>query len=154
MPSRRHKSPSPSSASSSTATAVTPGAKDPAAMFAAALSESDARDKAAREKKAKDDAARAQREAEIAAHADQLAAAHRDLERAIDAVRSAKRSGRSTVEADAVWKVAKARVIELETGTPPAWAPPRVSVASIDEESTEASLDSPVDGDAVAEEQS
>lgn len=121
-------------------------------MFAAALKESDARDRAARERKAKDDAAREQRAAEISAHRDALADAHRDLDRAIEAVRTAKRNGRSTVEADAAWKVAKARVIELETGAPPAWAPTVVG-ASDEPEVRDATGDSPVDDDSVAEEQ-
>ena len=55
--------------------------------------------------------------------ADDLADARRVLERAIEAVRDAKRAGRGGVEADAAWKAAKARVIELETGEAPAWAP-------------------------------
>ena len=63
-------------------------------MFAAALKESEARDKTARERKAKDDAARAQREADIEAHATSLADAHRDLERAIESVRAALKTPR------------------------------------------------------------
>jgi hypothetical protein len=147
MPSRRHKSSSPASTSSGAAPAAG-AAKDPAAMFAAALKESDARDRSARERKAQEDAARAQRAAEIAAHDTALSNARRDLELAIEAVRAAKRNGRSTVEADAAWKSAKARVIELETGAPPAWAPPP-DVPS-DERSDN---DSPVDDDAVAEQE-
>lgn len=41
----------------------------------------------------------------------------------MEAVRHAKQAGRGRAEADQAWKVAKAMVIELETGTPPAWAP-------------------------------
>jgi len=93
-------------------------------MFAAALKESEALDKAKREKEQQRQAAEAARKAEARAQADALATAKRDLERAIQAVRDAKRNGRSTVEADAAWKVAKARVIELETGAAPTWAPP------------------------------
>ncbi|MEI8239179.1 MAG: hypothetical protein WCI22_07135 [Actinomycetota bacterium] len=162
MPSRRHKS-SPSSPSSKPAPAAanvaTAPAKDAAAMFSAALKESELRDRAAREHKAKDDAVRAQRQAELAAHATSLADARRDLDRAIEAVRAAKRNGKSTVEADAVWKVAKARVIELETGTPPVWAPAPVSAVDdspVDDSPVDDSPvdDSPVDDGAVAEEQS
>jgi hypothetical protein len=93
-------------------------------MFAAALKESEALDKAKREKERERQEAEAARKAEARAQADALATARRDLERAIQAVRDAKRNGRSTVEADAAWKAAKARVIELETGTAPTWAPP------------------------------
>lgn len=93
-------------------------------MFAAAVKETEARDSVRREKERTDRAAAEQREAERRAHEDALATARRDLDKAIAAVRAAKRDGRSTVEADAVWKAAKARVIELETGALPAWAPP------------------------------
>ncbi len=41
----------------------------------------------------------------------------------MEAVRNAKQVGRGRAEADQAWKVAKALVIELETGAPPAWAP-------------------------------
>jgi hypothetical protein len=123
-------------------------------MFAAALKESDARDTAARERKAKDDAARAQRQADIDAHATSLAVARRDLDRAIEAVRAAKRNGKSTVEADVAWKASKARVIELETGTPPVWAPAPVSAAADDGGEEAASDPSPGDHPAIAEEQS
>jgi hypothetical protein len=126
-------------------------------MFAAALKESEARDKTTRERKAKDDAARAQRQADIEAHATSLADAHRDLERAIESVRAAKRNGRSTVEADVAWKAAKARVIELETGTPPAWAPAPVSASAGHDDEHDDSDDvesSPVDDDSIPEEQS
>lgn len=58
-----------------------------------------------------------------AAKATALETARRELERAVQAVRTAKTVGRGRVEADQVWKVAKALVIELDTGTPPAWAP-------------------------------
>ena len=34
-----------------------------------------------------------------------------------------KQVGKGRAEADDAWKVAKARVIELETGVAPAWAP-------------------------------
>lgn len=67
-----------------------------------------------------DAALRAER---AAAKVTALATARRELERAVEAVRIAKQVGRGRAEADQVWKVAKALVIELETGTPPAWAP-------------------------------
>lgn len=91
--------------------------------FAAALKESERADAAARQR-ARQANAEATRAADAkAAHATSLATARRDLERAVEAVRSAKQSGRGRAEADAAWKVAKARVIELETGTAPTWAP-------------------------------
>ena len=125
MPSRRHtKNPtSPPAKPTPTPVAASTG-RDPAAMFAAALKESEALDSAKREKERERQEAEAARKAEARAQADALATAKRDLERAIQAVRDAKRNGRSTVEADAAWKVAKARVIELETGAAPTWAPP------------------------------
>lgn len=56
-------------------------------------------------------------------HEDELAEARRQLDDAIRAVRVARETRRGRDEADAAWRAAKARVIELETGTPPAWAP-------------------------------
>ena len=156
MPSRRRpKSSSPSTPSPAprptAASSAAPSGKDPAELFAAALKESEARDKVQREKdrQAKDAADR--KAAEQRAHADALTSARRELDRSIQAVRDAKRDGRSTVDADARWKAAKAKVIELETGEAPAWAPPPpvddVPDADVDTES------SPVDDDAVGEEE-
>ena len=122
--------------------------KDPAELFAAALKESEARDKVQREKERQAKDAADRKAAEQRAHADALTAARRELDRAIQAVRDAKRDGRSTVEADVRWKAAKARVIELETGAPPSWAPPTPV-----EEAADEAADSPVDDDAVGEEQ-
>ena len=81
-------------------------------MFAAALKETEAHREAA-----------AARKAAAEAEANALRDAKRELDRAIAAVRAAKSNGRGAAEADAAWKVAKARVIELETGSAPAWAP-------------------------------
>lgn len=128
MPSRRrHKSPPPPP--SPAAPGGTGGAGDAARVqsdverFAAALKESERADAAARDR-ARQAKAEATRAADAkAAHATSLATARRDLERAVEAVRAAKQSGRGRAEADAAWKVAKARVIELETGTAPTWAP-------------------------------
>jgi hypothetical protein len=99
---------------------VTP--HDPIQRFAAALQESDARDQA--------DRARARRQREIAdaearasaESAEELGNARNDLERAIERARSARRSGSGVPAADEAWRIAKARVIELETGAPPEWA--------------------------------
>lgn len=105
MPPR--KRPKPASSSTS------PSAPDPVARFAAALRDSDERGEVERERRREQQAA-----------AEQLAEARRDLERAIDDARAARRRGTGVPEADAAWRAAKARVIELETGAPPEWAPP------------------------------
>ena len=159
MPSRRRPksptsaapaaSPRPAGAPSSTGTS----SKDPAELFAAALKESEARDKVQREKERQAKEAADRKAAEQRAHADALTAARRELDRAIQAVRDAKRDGRSTVDADTRWKAAKARVIELETGAPPSWAPPPPVEETADEDIADTAAESPVDDDAVGEEQ-
>lgn len=82
------------------------------AQFAAALRESEARERAEQERR------RARKTA-----AEQLAIARAELDRAIAEVRRAQRTRSGIAEADAAWKAAKARVIELETGAAPTWAP-------------------------------
>jgi len=95
----------------------------PIEQFAAILRESTERERAEQERQ------RLEREAAEAAaraateHAAALAAAHRELERAIESAREARRARSGIESADAVWRQAKARVIELETGAPPPWAP-------------------------------
>ncbi len=121
MPSRRRSRTNPPPVGATTG-APSVERVDPAEQFAAALRESERRDKAARERTRLEQEAKARHDAEVAAHAEALATARRDLERAIEAVRAAKRDGTSAVAADEAWKVAKARVIELETGAPPPWA--------------------------------
>jgi len=127
-------------------------------MFAAALKESDSQDRAKRDKARQEQEAAAARAAAARAQADALATAKRDLERAIQAVRDAKRNGKSTVEADAAWKSAKARVIELETGAAPTWAPvvPSPDAAPGDgaaEPDGDSADPSPVDDGSIVEEQ-
>jgi hypothetical protein len=56
------------------------------------------------------------------ARAAALDAARRELEQAIGAARDARRTGSGIDAADAAWRHAKARLIELETGAPPEWA--------------------------------
>jgi hypothetical protein len=51
-----------------------------------------------------------------------LERAERDVQRAIARVREATESGRGRADADAEWRSAKAALIELQTGAPPAWA--------------------------------
>jgi hypothetical protein len=94
----------------------------PIEQFAAILRESTERERAEQdrqrlEREAADAAARAASE-----HAAALVAARRDLERAIDGARDARRARSGIESADAVWRQAKARLIELETGQPPPWA--------------------------------
>jgi hypothetical protein len=59
-----------------------------------------------------------------AAHAAALDAARLELESAIGNAREARRKGSGVAAADAAWRAAKARLIELETGEPPEWARP------------------------------
>ncbi|MEX2626867.1 MAG: hypothetical protein WD225_08265 [Ilumatobacteraceae bacterium] len=110
----------------STSSSASPSTPDPVARFAAALRDSDAREDAERER---------QREQQAAA--EQLAEARRDLQRAIDDARAARRRGSGVPEADATWRAAKARVIELETGAPPEWAPAEDAGPAADEVDTD-----------------
>ena len=142
MPSRR-RTPSKSGARPA-ASGPASGFKSPDAevsqtalqRFAAALAESEEREKAA---KAADRARRDEQTrvaAEAAAQERSLQQARRDLDRAIAAVKQAKQNGRSTVVADEEWKRAKALVLQLETGERPKWAPPEpvVEVAEAEDE--------------------
>ena len=98
---------------------------DPIAQFSAGLLAAAEKERVAQEQKqlAEETArAEAQRAEE---HAAAVVSAQRELQDAIDGVRAAKRAGRGTVEANARWRAAKARVIELETGAPPSWATDR-----------------------------
>ena len=139
MPSRRHtKSPSPRPAAEPTAPAA-PSSGRPQTnverdleLFAAALKEAEKAEKVAREREQTQRAEAARKAEDAAAHATALATAQRDLKRAVEAVRQAKETGRGRAEADAAWKVAKAKVIELETGTAPAWAPKPPPYASVE----------------------
>ena len=79
--------------------------RDPIKRFADALKRSEAREQAARERKKAERAA-----AELAAQrAEELRLARLDLDRAIAAMKVARRDRRGVVEADAAWRVAKAR---------------------------------------------
>jgi uncharacterized membrane protein YccC len=113
----------------------TPAAEppDPIQRFAAILRESDERERADRERErlereAAEDAARAASE-----HAAALVAARRDLERAIEGARDARRTRKGIDAADRTWREAKARLIELETGAPPPWAPVADNVDPVDD---------------------
>jgi hypothetical protein len=107
------------------------GAQRAAEQFAAALRESETRD---RQKK--------ERQAAAKAREDELADARGALDRAIAAVRTAKASGTGAVEADTAWKAAKAKVIELETGQAPSWA---ASLGSSPQVSPDPASESPGD---------
>lgn len=100
---------------------------DPVSRFGVMLRESAERERAERERKEqrKRDAAEEARAAR--ARADALAAAQRHLERAIENVKRARAKRSGVDEADAAWREAKARLIELETGTAPDWAPSTAS---------------------------
>ena len=96
---------------------------DPVVRFGRALQEAKEREKATQRRiQAERDEER--RLAKLAAeHAARLADAERRLERAIAGVKAARASGRGKVEADGEYRVAKAAVVELQTGERPDWAP-------------------------------
>jgi hypothetical protein len=95
--------------------------RDPVVRFGEAVLRSDAQ-AAAERARVKAERAEAARLAQLAAeHAEALRVARIELDRAISAAKAARASGRDVAAADAAWKQAKARVIELETGAPPAW---------------------------------
>ena len=130
MPSRRRpKSPTNSASSvrpsATTAAPAVPttGASTDIERFAAALKDSERADRAAKARQQQERMDAGLRAEHAAAKVTALATAHRELERAVQSVRAANQVGRGRAEADQAWKVAKALVIELETGTPPAWAP-------------------------------
>jgi len=60
-----------------------------------------------------------------AEHAARLAKARKRLDQAIADVKTARSTGRRKAEADEAYRVAKAAVVELETGERPDWAPSR-----------------------------
>lgn len=98
------------------------GPQDAIERFATMLRESAERERAElervrRERQQARDAAQA-----AAAHAAALDTARRELEQAIGTAREARRTGSGIAAADAAWRHAKARLIELETGAPPEWA--------------------------------
>ena len=115
---------SPAASRAAASTAGTGGsALTDVERFASALKDSEKADRAVKARQEQERADAALRAEKAAAKAAALTVARRDLERAVEAVRYAKQAGRGRPEADQAWKVAKALVIELETGTPPAWAP-------------------------------
>lgn len=121
---------------------------DPVSQFGLLLKEAAEREQAeaARRQRQRQEARAAQRAAHQ--HEEDLADAQRQLERAIEAVRVARETRRGREEADAVWRAAKARVIELETGAPPSWATPDAAPgsAAADLEAMPVDDDQPADG--------
>lgn len=109
-----------------------PEQQDPVSRFGALIRESAERERAEEERR--QDARQQAREAARAAEerAEALKHARRELERAIAHGREARRQRAGVAEADAAWRQAKAKVIELETGAAPDWARPTDSPAVTD----------------------
>jgi hypothetical protein len=91
--------------------------------FSEAVKKSDAQAKAERKRIAAE-RKEAKRLAKIAAdHAEAVRVAGLTLDKAIAAAKAAHHSGKGVEQADLAWRDAKARVIELDTGERPDWAP-------------------------------
>lgn len=95
---------------------------DPVVRFARAVEATDEQRKE-RARRLQAEQREAARQRELAAErAEQVARARRDLDTAIASAKAARASGSGVAEADAAWKRAKARLIELETGEAPDWS--------------------------------
>ena len=102
-----------------------PESSDPIVRFSEAVKRSDAKAKAERQR-IEAERREAKRQAQLAAeHAEAVRIAGKQLDTAIAAAKAAHHSGKGVEEADLAWREAKARVIELETGERPDWAPAR-----------------------------
>ena len=100
-----------------------PESTDPIVRFSEAVKRSDAQARAER-KRIEAERKEAARQARLAAeHAEAVRVAGVALDKAIAAAKAAHHSGRGVEQADLVWREAKARVIELDTGQRPDWAP-------------------------------
>ena len=100
-----------------------PESTDPIVRFSEAVKRSDAKAKA-EQKRIAAERKEAARLARLAAeHAEAVRVAGIALDKAIAAAKAAHHSGRGVEEADLDWRDAKARVIELDTGERPDWAP-------------------------------
>jgi hypothetical protein len=96
---------------------------DPVVRFSRALKEAKAKERAD-QIRIQAEREEAKRRAKLAAeHAARLAKANKRLDAAIAAVKQARATGTGNPEAEAAYRSAKARVIELETGERPSWAP-------------------------------
>jgi hypothetical protein len=118
MPARKRRP------TTSTSTSTSTEQVDPVTQFGRLLREANEREQAERERRAAAKRAQSDAAAAAAAQAESLATARRDLDRAIAAVKEARVTRRGVAEADAAWRQAKARVIELETGAAPEWERP------------------------------
>jgi hypothetical protein len=90
---------------------------------------------------------------EQAARLERAQAAH---QRAVEQVKEAQRTGKGVAAADLAWRAAKADLIELETGTRPAWAarPPEPAESSTDDAmDPDAATLSPQDVDSAGDDQ-
>jgi hypothetical protein len=99
-----------------------PGPEDPIAQFATLLRTSAERERAEEDRRRRERQEERDAEAAAAAHAAALDTARRELETAIGDARQARRTGTGVAAADEAWRLAKARLIELETGASPDWA--------------------------------
>jgi hypothetical protein len=112
--------------------------------FALAVRESEEKARRAKQAAADRKAEALRRKTEAADHKVRLEAAQAAHHRAVEMVKEAKRTGRGVAEADQAWRLAKAELIEVETGQPPAWAPkPADPEPEHDQES--ADVDAPTD---------
>jgi hypothetical protein len=90
--------------------------------FAQAVRESEEAKRRAKQSARDRKAAAEQRKAEAIERAARLERARTAHQRAVELVKEAQRSGRGVAAADQAWRQAKAALVELETGQPPAWA--------------------------------
>jgi hypothetical protein len=96
---------------------------DPVVRFGRALERSKTEERE-RQQRIQAEREEEKRQARLAAeHAERLRVANRELDRAIAAVKQARTSGVGQSEADEAYRAAKAKVVELETGERPDWAP-------------------------------
>lgn len=90
--------------------------------FAQAVRDHEEADRRARLAERDRRAEQERKELEQREHEARLVAARAAHQLAVERVKEARRTGKATVAADEAWKKAKADLIELETGRPPAWA--------------------------------
>ena len=90
--------------------------------FAQAVRESEEAARRAKQSARDRKAAAERRKVEAIEHAARLERARAAHQRAVEQVKEAQRTGRGAATADLAWREAKAALIELETGAPPAWA--------------------------------
>ena len=118
--------------------------------FAQAVRESEEAARRAKQSARDRKAAAERRKAEAIEHAARLERARATHQRAVEQVKEAKRTGKGAAAADLAWREAKAALIELETGEPPAWASRLDSRAHSSESEEPEAHDEPdpmVDGD-------